>query len=237
MIRRIEGVARIVPVLREDCEIPFSLRALMWVDLRQNVDEGLRKIVNLYYGVNERPAVGPIPTHVKALVQSVGGLSSVATTVGLFLLNLSNPDEGIERYYPTDTFARLELSPTEVNDAVEELEDRGLVRTLKHFGTQPFGFGSVAVTYALYLHFAEALSYAPEDDIRVVASAVAATDQIDSRGLQVKTGLGPGRLNRAVDYLQDYGVAKVIKVLGTAPFTFGYVMATRHTRVFAETQS
>jgi hypothetical protein len=122
----------------------------------------------------------------------------------------------------------------ELTDAIEELEDRGLLRTLKTFGSQGV---AAAMTYALYLHFAEALPYTPEEDIRVVASAVAATDQIASQELQLKTGLPPGRLNRAVDYLQDYGVAKVIKVLGTAPFTFGYVMATRHTREFAHTSN
>jgi len=232
-IRRIEGVAKIVPVLKEDCEIPMSLRALMWVDLRRDVEDGVRKIVNLYFGVTERPPVGPLPTHVKALAQSVGGLSPVATTVSLYLLRLADPDEGIGRSYRNDAFGPLGLSPTELNDAIEELEDRGLVHTLKVLGTHPFHFGSVAVTYAMYLHFAETLPYGPEDDIRIVAAAVSATDQINSQELQGKTGLSAGRLNRAVEYLQDYGLAHVVKVMGTAPFTFGFVTATRHTRAFA----
>lgn len=33
-VRRIGGFTRVVPILKEDCEIPWSLRALRWLDMR-----------------------------------------------------------------------------------------------------------------------------------------------------------------------------------------------------------
>src|SRR4051812_47351201 len=35
-IRRIEDLTRVIPILKEDVEIPTSLRALHWVDMRND---------------------------------------------------------------------------------------------------------------------------------------------------------------------------------------------------------
>jgi len=85
-------------------------------------------------------------------------------------------------------------------------------------------------TYVIFLHFKERLLYDPEEDIRIVLHAIAAIDQCEPADLQRRTGLSVGRLDRAVDYLEDYGLAKVIRHLGTAPFSFGAVLATSQTR-------
>lgn len=55
IVRKIEGVTRIVPVVIDDCEIPISLRTLLWIDLRSDRDGGIRKIVNLVTGDPTRP--------------------------------------------------------------------------------------------------------------------------------------------------------------------------------------
>jgi hypothetical protein len=232
-IRRIEGVTRVVPILKEDCEVPVSLRSLMWVDLRQNVDTGIRKLVNAAYGVTDRPPVGPVPDHVIALAQSAAGLSRPATTLGLFLLSNANYDDGFERMYiGTELSEALNLVPEEVNDAVDELKERGLAYTIDYLGTAPYHFGQVGPTYALHLQFKGSLPYDPETDIKTVAAAVSALGSANGEALTQHTSLSPGRLNRAVKYLEDYGLVRVMKVLGTAPYSFGTVSATRHTRQY-----
>jgi len=45
IIKKIEGVIRIIPLIKEQCEIPPPLRALLWVDLSEDFDAGIRRVV------------------------------------------------------------------------------------------------------------------------------------------------------------------------------------------------
>lgn len=237
MIKKIEGVTRIIPLIKEKCEIPPPLRALLWVDLSVGFDVGIRRIVKSIYEVSEKPPIGKIPEYITKLKNSVGGLSRFASTVGSVLLTPRDEQLSFERVYTAKEIHRLVpmLSEEEINDAVEELEEYGLIQTRKYLGTAPYNFGDVEPTYALFLHFKEeGLNYDPVEDIKSVASAVASKGQIDGSSLQELCRLQPVRLNRAVAYLEDYGMVRVHKFLGTAPFSFGLVEATQKTRQFVE---
>ena len=230
-LRRIQEITKVVPVLKEDCEIPESLRHLMWVDMRDDFDAGVRLIRNVAYGVYEKPPLGPVPDDLVHLSVSVGGLSQYASTVGLLLKHLDDPDEGVPRFHGADEIAEhLSFGAQELNDAIDELEENGLIEVRRYLGPSQYDFAYVNATYALYLHFRDSLTYDPEQDIATVAAAVSALDKAGAQDIQARTQLSPGRLNRAVKYLDDYGLARVHKWLGTAPFTFGEVWATRHTR-------
>jgi hypothetical protein len=108
------------------------------------------------------------------------------------------------------------------------------VKLYRPCGTTPFSFGFAQSTYALALQLKEtgALPSDPERDIVMVAAAIAAMGSANGPSLQEKTGLPPSRLNNAVAYLDDHGVATVLGALGTAPFGFYQVQATSSTRRF-----
>src|SRR5208282_3302629 len=111
------------------------------------------------------------------------------------------------------------LPPEQISDAVDELEGAGLTKVRRYMGSAPYTFSSIEPTYALYIYFKdEGLNYDPLTDIKVIVSAVAAKGQVDRTELEKLVGLPPRRINRAVDYIQDYGIANVIRTLGTAPF-------------------
>ena len=237
MIKKIEGVTRIIPLIKEQCEIPPPLRALLWVDLSEDFDAGIRRVVKSIYDAREKPPLGKIPDYVTELKNSVGGLSHIASTVGSILLNRQDDQLGFERSYTPEEIQRFVpmLSVEEINDAVEELEEYGLVQTVKYLGTGPYNFGNVEPTYALFLHFNDdGLGYDAFEDIKMVASAIASRGQIDGRGLQEFSNLSPVRINRAIAYLEDYGIVRAYSFLGTAPFNFGSVEATQRTRQFVE---
>jgi hypothetical protein len=234
MIRKMEGVIRIIPILKEPCDIPLSLRTLLWVDLSRNYDEGVRTLVKVMHGVWEKPAVGSIPDYVQSVKHSVGGLSRSASTIGLLMLERPDDNTGFEQSFSgEDLRARIpSFTPEEINDTVDELESYGLVKTLKELGTAPYMFSLVTPTYALFLHFKEALSYDPVADLTTVAAAIAARGEVNGSELQELVKLPPVRINRAIDYLDDFGIATVHRYLGTAPFAFGIAKSTRQTREF-----
>jgi len=241
MIKKIEGETRIIPLIKENCEIPPPLRALLWIDLSTDFDAGIRKVVKSIYDVSEKPPLGKIPEYITELKNSVGGLSRVASTVGSILLSRQDDQLGFEKVYTGEEIQRLtpKLTAEEINDAVDELEEYGLVQVKKHIGTTPYDFGYVEPTYALFLHFKdEGLDYDPIEDIKTVASVAASKNaQIRGNKIQERTKLPPVRINRAVTYLDDYGIVRVHKYMGavgsTASLNF-FVEATRKTRQFVE---
>lgn len=237
MIKKIEGITKIIPLIKEKCEIPAPLRALKWVDLSVNLNDGIREVVKSVYEVSEKPPLGKIPGYITELKNSVGGLSRGASTIGSILLSEGDYKRGDEKRYTGQELHSLAamFSETELNDAVDELEEYGLIKKINFLGTAPYHFGYIEPTYALFLHFKESgLDYDPLNDIKISAAAIASQSKLDGKELQEITKLDPLRLNRAIAYLEDYGIVKVLKFLGTAPFNFGMVEATRKTRQFVD---
>ena len=238
LVKKIEGVTRVIPILLEKIEIPASIRSLLWIDLSINYNENIRLLLKTIHGVNDKPPVGAVPDYVKELHQSVGGLSREASTIGLLFLEYQDFESGYERSFTGQDIKKIlpALSERDINDAADELVENGFARVRKYLGTHPFEFGEIEPTYALFIHFekAEIINYNPTEDIKSVASAVAAKDKITNKDLFSLTNLPPTRLNRAVSYLEDYGIIQIFKYMGTAPYSFSSVWATRSTRQFVK---
>jgi hypothetical protein len=237
IVRKIEGVIRIIPVLIENCEIPLSLRSLLLINLSENYIENIRNLIKTLHGVFDKPPIGTAPNYVIDLKQSVGGLSKNASLLGMALLFNSDEDTGFEhRYWSTDINTIVpSLTPKEINEIVDELESYGLVNVHRVVGNAPYHFGDISPTYALYLFFKnEGLSYDPESDIKTIASAIAAKGESTGQELRQITLLSPARINRAISYLKDYGYIRVVETIGTAPYTFRSAVATSQTKKLAQ---
>ena len=207
----------------------------MWVDLSTDFDTGVRKTVKSIFDVSDKPPLGDVPEYVTELKLSVGSLSQIASTIGTILLNRQEDQLGFEKMFSAEEIkSNSKLTPEEINDAIDELEEYGLVKVLKYIGTAPYDFGEVEPTYALFLHFKnEGLDYDPIEDIKIITSALVASENyINGEDIQELTILPPVRINRAVAYLGDYDVIDVMKASGTAPFSFPMIKATRKTRQF-----
>jgi hypothetical protein len=234
LIKRIEGVTRVIPVIIGNVQVPLPLRAVQWIDMSEDFDAALRRLQMAVFEIRERPAVGQPPEFVRTQLGSVGGLSRLASALGLFLASTGKHKVGNEETFRAAELAeRLGFSPQETDDAIDELESLGLVKTYNYLGSAPFMHSKVQPTYALFLHFrGQGLEYDPEEDIRIIASAIAAQERTDGPRLAELTRLSPLRINRAMAYLEDYGLVRVIKEMGTAPSNFSAVWATGATRRF-----
>jgi hypothetical protein len=234
LIKRIEGVTRIVPVIVEKVKIPDAIKPLMWVDVSEDFDKAVRNLLMSIFKVYEKPPIGEPPEFIKSQIKSIGGLSLLGTRVGLFFSKTGKEEIGSEEWFSaSDLKENLDLSVQETDDAIGELERLGLLEARNYLGTHPFSHGDVSATYALFLHFCgHGLEYDPEEDIKNIASAVVAKEQIRGDELLKLTGLSPLRINRAVGYLKDYSLLQTIEELGTAPFDFSELWASGATRRF-----
>lgn len=238
IVQRLSGATRVVPVVAAPCDVPIALRALLRLDLTvEDVDKVVERLVDTAFGRTKKPPLGPPPS---ALDHSIPGLSNIASSVAMLLsFSMDQPDGHPRGYDGASISERLSLSPQQVNDAVDELSAMGAVRTMQFLGTAPYDFGHVEPTASLafQLRGTGVLDYDPEDDVRLVAASVAQAGNADGPWIRQQTGLAPSRINRAVSYLEDYGLVSVMKFLGTSPYEFGHVEATRATRQFVDRNS
>ncbi len=232
-VKRIEELVRVIPVVIDDVDVPMSLRSLVRVDLRDDIDAGLGRLADAIQGISQKPSVGSASP--VASMDPVPGMSRAATAVAKYLIENTGAGAGGRRAVQGPELAEsLELDPHAVNDAVAELEDSGAVRVARATGSAPFRFFQVEPTYVVYRDFVDFLRYSPDKDVVRVAVEVASLGQIGGKDLDEQTGLGPDRLNRAVEYLSDYALVEVDRALGTAPYTFLRVRASHRTRQFAQ---
>ncbi|MBV8759854.1 MAG: toll/interleukin-1 receptor domain-containing protein [Deltaproteobacteria bacterium] len=230
LIRRIEGATRVIPVKLEACKVPIALRALQYVDLAEGVNPAAKRIADVVFGIREVPPVAAPPSQ---LSFSVPGLSRLAARVAVHIWPAF--ETGSPRQFEGNQLVNaLAMTVDDVNDAVEELEDRGLVEVHRYLGSAPFQFGTIWPTYALAheLRGTPAMSYDPEEDALVVANAIASERSTDGARLAAATKLPANRINAAVDFLEDRGLATVYRAMGGGPFTFFKIDATGATRRF-----
>lgn len=234
LIKRIEGITRIVPVLVDETEIPDAIKPLKWIDISGDFDRAVRELLMGIFKVYEKPPIGEPPEFIKNKIKSIGGLSLLGTTMGLFLSTTGKHEIGSEEWFNASELKdQLDLSVQETDDAIDELENLGFLNVRNYLGTHPFSHGDVSPTYALFLHFrGHSLDYDPEEDIKSVASVIVAKDKIRGEELVQLTNLSPLRINRAMGYLKDYSLVQTIETIGSAPFDFSEVWATGSTRRF-----
>jgi DNA-binding transcriptional regulator GbsR (MarR family) len=235
-IKRIDGLTRIIPIRLDNVKVPNSLLALKWIDFSNNPQEKTEDLIHAIFEIREKPAIGPGPVFLEKNSVEVGGISQLATNVGRYFVTSGSPVTGNEESVVVKDLAeKLALSPKEIDDALDELENFGLVKTHNYLGSSPFSHSEVESTYALFLIFkSQGLDYDPEEDIKIVASAIVSQEQIDGKRIMELTGLSPLRINRAVGFLEDYGIVKVFHEIGTREFDFGFILATWKTRQFVE---
>ncbi|OLS20661.1 MAG: hypothetical protein HeimC3_39270 [Candidatus Heimdallarchaeota archaeon LC_3] len=233
-ISRIEGITKIIPILIEKSEIPLQLRSFLWIDLTENYQEGIKKLINSIHEIYDKPTIKN--SRFTLLHDNIGTLSKVGTNIGIALIENQDFTLKYEKSYSGKRLLELTLfNEEEINEGIEELEENGLVKVQKYMGTGPFNFGTIEPTYMLFLYFKEVeQNYNPFEDIKIVAATVEAKKNISGPELMEVTKIPPVRINRASTYLEDFGIVNVKKYLGSAPFLFSYLTAKRKTKYFLQ---
>jgi len=113
--------------------------AIADADLMTQFLERLRKSVDAdFFASDSRAKVGDVNSSKRRQV--------VLTTLGSFKTRESDPDQG-HHVLPGQVLQSLTaLSPQQLNDAIELLEEEGLVEVVRTLGTAPFRFSGLSLT-------------------------------------------------------------------------------------------
>jgi hypothetical protein len=69
VVARIERSSRLIPVRLDQVEVPNALRGTLWIDANRTPESAAQvaaQIARLIHGQDPRPALGPMPAHLKA---------------------------------------------------------------------------------------------------------------------------------------------------------------------------
>ena len=242
VINRIRKVTRIIPVLvQEDVELPVALRALVWLSMRDGLDRAVAEIVRAAFEIGDKkPEVQSPPKWVQLANVARHGLTQEATALAVGIAKETNLDRGVGRGYSGDRLSELTgLGPEAINDAVDELESRGMVTAYRAGGTTPYAFFMIEELYPLLYYFYQEVpgELNPDEDVKQAAAIIASMSEASGGDLTARLNWPPGRLNLAVAFLADHGIVKVVRTMGQAPFDFYKAYPTSATRRFVRQES
>jgi hypothetical protein len=134
-VLQVEGRCRLMPVIIDKVEdqLPVMLKSALWQRIGNfdNYDEEFQRIRDSIYNRHERPAQGAPPGYVRAITDTLPGLSPIDTLV----LRLSCESVIEHEFYGVHTpevwerATALDVPLREFNDSLEALQGEGYLRT------------------------------------------------------------------------------------------------------------
>jgi hypothetical protein len=139
VVRQIEGVSRLIPVVIDECEIPEALRSTVWVRINavDHYEEDLERIVMAIYEVRKKPKLGAPPPYVAVELATIPGLTEVDVAVLRAGTELAI-ESGQLLVSTEEVFRQLEslqFPSKELGDGVQVLHERGYIKAEWGFGS------------------------------------------------------------------------------------------------------
>jgi hypothetical protein len=132
IIKKVEDVTRLLPVIIDDCEVPEALRSTVWQRI-ENLDDystEFDRIVAAIYGHRDKPELGLPPKYSQTAVDKLPGLTSVDTLV--LKLSCEKAIEDVDYFIQTqDVWEQVDavgVPLAEFNDSLEVLHGQGYIR-------------------------------------------------------------------------------------------------------------
>ena len=220
-------------------ELPGLLRGPLSADL-DHYDDTIARIVNLAFGITDKPPLGPAPEIVSDRAVGPTGLSPAAERIAkLYCLKSEYGLYCDPAYEPQELMNETGLTLDEMVDAVDELEARGAVWPEATLGCGAAGFSFLSAEAALFTQWDKFfMGWSPEDDALTIASDLHGgsltgmlAEDADKLGWPVR------RLNAAVAWLDDRKIVDCSRECGVHPFYARYILATKETRRFVTSRS
>jgi len=131
VVRKVNHVSRLIPVVIDDCKVPEALRATVWekIDDLKNYEASLDRIVMAVFGQSDKPPVGKGPAFAAKPAPTVGDLSRVDSLVLQAACevalegDLADVAAALEQLKPK--CKKLGISDQAVQDSVAVLRGRG----------------------------------------------------------------------------------------------------------------
>jgi hypothetical protein len=143
IVKRIENLCRLIPVVLDDCGVPEALKHLLWVTIRDinDYEAELKRIVNTIFGTTEKPPLGEPPKHAStSIVDYLPDLTKLDNLVFAALCRqyLKVGEQLFSANEASQELKSLNLSDEEIIESIDILEGRGYIGTERSIDGQIF---------------------------------------------------------------------------------------------------
>lgn len=77
LVKKINGISKLIPVVIDDCQVPESLKTTLWEKIKDlnKYDDELDRIVMSIYGQYDKPPLGLEPAYTQTTLHNLSGLT------------------------------------------------------------------------------------------------------------------------------------------------------------------
>lgn len=156
VVKRINTGSKLIPVVIDDCEVPEVLKSTVWQRINDLAayEEDLQRILASIFGSYDKPPIGKAPAYTGSFAHAIGELSNIDSLV----LRMAC-EQAVEQdndlidpnvlYKKDGTFF---VPEAELSDAIEILEQQGLVRVHHLIGPGLSSFQITTEGFDAYAH-------------------------------------------------------------------------------------
>lgn len=139
-VKRVTNGSKLIPVVLDDCEVPFALRSTLWQKIPDTAKFGkeLDRIVLSILDANTKPPLGPLPKFSQTLITTFPGLTPldalVLSRACEATLETGDPEDGLTA---GGVLARLKddgVSEEALHESIEVLNGRHYLNGTTVFG-------------------------------------------------------------------------------------------------------
>lgn len=214
VVRRIEGSLRLMPIVVDDCEVPQSLRATLWLDVRKDGLEAVAdKVAAAMHGISRKPPVGPPPQYVQAARAPIAGLNPVDEIVLEALYGVASRGQ-MRLIQPPGLIEELQergVSEAALAESVDVLVNRGILRSKNH--NARLGHYAVEMPYQVVLQLAALYGTDVDAAKRKVAALILNEGVADLDDLAARSGLAIGIVDAILAQFQVVGFLRLSRTM------------------------
>jgi hypothetical protein len=133
VVRKINKVSKLIPVVIDDCRVPNVLQATLWerIDDLKNYEPNLDRIVLSIFGESDKPPVGREPPFVRKEILAIGGLTRADSLILQTACEICL-EEGTDLQLFTDDLLsrsrKLGISEEAASESIKILKNRGYLK-------------------------------------------------------------------------------------------------------------
>jgi len=217
VVRKINGISKIIPILIDDCEVPESLKSTLWIRIKDlnNYDGELNQVINAILENREKPALGKLPSYATTVLDAIPTLTKIDSLVLKSACEKAD-EKGNSFISPDSILEKIEsfdIQEADFYESLEILHSRGYIKGHKvHDRTNRIK--SFFILFSGYEEYARTYLEDYPETIKSVISEIVNLNNKDS--LSIATTLSkPVRLiNHILESFELYGYVKLIKLSG-----------------------
>lgn len=138
MVKKINGISKLIPVIIDDCEVPEALHSIVWEKIKDinNYDTELGRIVMSIYGHRDKPPIGQSPSYVQTTVETLPSLTKIDTLIMKLAceMALTGSNLYIAGWQLVERVKTFDISQEDFNESLEILDKRGYITIEREYG-------------------------------------------------------------------------------------------------------